>query len=83
MAQHGQVFEQASRSAAGTPLWAYRRRLAGRDSRRVQVGGFPSEVAARAALERALEQGRRERGLVGPITLAQHDAEPVTITKLS
>ena len=91
VAQHGQVFQQQSRSTASMPLWAYRYRLAGRASRRVQVGGFPSEEAARAALERALEQATRERGLVGPITvaelaatyLAQHDAEPVTIAKLT
>ena len=89
-AQRGQVFEQASRSAGDTPLWGYRYRMAGRASRRVQVGGYPSETAARAALERALEQARREQGLDGPITgaelaatyLAQHDAEPVTIAKL-
>ena len=91
MTQHGQVFEQRSRDAAGRPLWGYRYRLAGRDSRRIQSGGFPTEQAAHAALERALEQARREQGLVGPITvaelaatyLAQHDAEPVTISKLS
>jgi integrase len=88
--QQGQVFEQRSRDAAGQPLWGYRNRLGGRDSRRVQIGGFPTRQAAQAALERALEQARRERGLVGPITLAdlvasylaQHDAERVTIAKL-
>ncbi len=90
MIQQGQVFELATTAGDGGRLWAYRYRLAGRRSRRVQVGGFLTEAAARAALERALEQARRELGLVGPISvaelvavyLAQHDAEPVTIAKL-
>jgi hypothetical protein len=88
--QQGQVFEQTRRGAQGTPVWGYRYRTGGRGSRRIQIGGFTTETAARAALERALEQARREQGLEGPISLtelvdtylAQHDAEPVTIAKL-
>ena len=36
--------------------WAYRYRVGGRGSRRVQRGGFPSEQAAAEALERALDR---------------------------
>jgi hypothetical protein len=74
----------------GEPLWAYRYRLGGRDSRRVQRGGFVSERDAAEALERDLEQRRRERRIARTLTLAelveaylaQHDVEPVTIEKL-
>jgi hypothetical protein len=61
VAQHGQVFPLKSR---GTETrWAYRYRVGGRGSRRVQRGGFQSERAAVEALERALELLRREQGL--------------------
>src|SRR5215207_9630925 len=88
--QQGQVFEVKRRSREGEPLWAYRYRVAGRGSRRVQRGGFPSEHAATAALERALERLRRERRIARSLTLtelidaylAQHDVQPVTIEKL-
>lgn len=49
--QVGQVFELTSSGASGDPLWAYRYRLGGRASRRVQQGGFASEQGAREALE--------------------------------
>lgn len=70
--------------------WAYRYRLGGRGSKRVQRGGFASEQAAAEALERALEQLRREHGLLETPTLAelvdvylaQHDGEPETTAKL-
>src|SRR6266536_2165282 len=60
--QQGQVFPLTSRRTQ--TRWAYRYRVGGRGSRRVQRGGFESEHAASAALERALERVRRERGLV-------------------
>jgi hypothetical protein len=89
MVQRGQVFALKSSSADGM-CWAYRYRVGGRGSKRVQRGGFPSEQAAAEALERALERLRREQGLAGGPTLselveaylAQHDAEPETIEKL-
>jgi hypothetical protein len=61
--QQAQVFKLTSTGARGTPLWAYRYRVGGRDGRRVQRGGFASEEDARAALERTLEQLRREGGI--------------------
>jgi hypothetical protein len=70
MAQQGQVFRLRSR-AGETPLWAYRYRVSGRGSRRVQRGGFASEEDARAALERALEKLRRENGIGRTLTLAE------------
>jgi hypothetical protein len=90
MAQQGQVFGLKGRGADGRTAWAYRYRAGGRGSRRVQRGGFVSEQAATEALERALEQLRREQGLVEAPTLselvdvylAQHDGEPETVAKL-
>src|SRR5436190_6747502 len=64
MKQQGQVFELKTRSHGGEAVWAYRYRIAGRDSRRLQRGGFKTEQAAREALERALGRLRREQGLV-------------------
>jgi hypothetical protein len=89
MAQQGQVFPLAGQGRDGT-RWAYRYRVGGRGSRRVQRGGFASEQAAVEALERALEQLRREQGLVESPTLiefvdlylAQHEGEPETTAKL-
>ena len=74
----------------GQSLWAFRYRFGGRDSRRVQRGGFRSEADARAALERALEQLRRESGIGRRLTLAefvdeylaQHEVSRVTLEKL-
>ena len=89
MAQQGQVFPLAGQDRDGT-RWAYRYRVGGRGSRRVQRGGFESERAAAEALERVLEQLRREQGLVESPTLAafvevylaQHEGEPETTAKL-
>ena len=89
MAQQGQVFPLAGQGRDGT-RWAYRYRVGGRGSRRVQRGGFASEQAAAEALERVLEQLRREQGLVESPTLAefvevylaQHEGEPETTEKL-
>jgi hypothetical protein len=90
MAQQGQVFALAGEGGVGR-RWAYRwYRVGGRGSKRVQRGGFASEQAAAEALERALEQLRREQGLAETPTLAelvdvylaQHDGEPETTEKL-
>jgi integrase len=87
--QRGQVFELKSTDQSGRPTWAYRYRLDGRDSRRVQRGGFSSEADARGALDRELEIVRRKRrarsltlnDLVAEY-LDQHDAQPETTAKL-
>jgi integrase len=89
MAQQGQVFPLAGQGGEGS-RWAYRYRIGGRGSKRVQRGGFASEQAAAAALERKLERLRREQGLVESPTLAefvevylaQHEGEPETTAKL-
>jgi integrase len=90
MLQQGQVFELATRGPDGKRLWAYRYRAGGRDSKRVQRGGFRTEEDARAALQRVLERLRRERGVARRPTLAefvdeylaQHEVSPVTLAKL-
>jgi hypothetical protein len=69
--QQGQVFELKQRSREGEPLWAYRYRVAGRGSRRVQRGGFTSEQEAATALERELDRVRRERRIPRSLTLAE------------
>ena len=61
MSQRGQVFELKRRDREGEALWAYRYRVAGRGSKRVQQGGFASEYDAEVGLERELrasEYGR-------------------------
>src|SRR5437867_10436107 len=90
MVQQGQTFELKCRGTDGERLWAYRFRMGGRNSSRVQRGGFTSEQDARDALERELERLRRERRIARRLTLAefvetylaQHDVQPVTIEKL-
>jgi hypothetical protein len=90
MVQRGQIIELTCRGPDGERLWAHRYRSGGRDSKRVQRGGFVSEPDARAALELELEQLRRERRISRRLTLAelvetylaQHDVQPVTIEKL-
>src|SRR5256886_2207958 len=90
MVQQGQRIELRRRGLGGERLWACRCRTGGRDSKRVQRGGFGSEQDARDALERELERVRRERRISRRLTLAelvetylaQHDVEPVTIEKL-
>jgi hypothetical protein len=56
MAQQGQVFGLGGRGTDGRTVWAYRYRVGGRGSRRVQRGGFESERAAAQALARAVSQ---------------------------
>src|SRR6266852_3169288 len=90
MVQQGQLIELTRRERGGEPLWAYRFRAGGRESKRVQRGGFASEQDAREALEHELERPRRERRIARRLTLAelvetylaQHDVQPVTIEKL-
>jgi integrase len=90
MVQQGQTFELTRRGPGGERLWAYRYRTGGRNSKRVQRGGFASEQDARNALERELERLRRERSITRRLTLSQlvgtylgqHDVQPVTIEKL-
>jgi len=90
MVQQGQTIELTRRGPDGERLWAYRYRTGGRDSKRVQRGGFRSEADARAALERVLEKHRRGRGVGRRLTLAefvdeylaQHEVSPVTLAKL-
>ena len=90
MLQQGQIFELTTRGPAGERRWAFRYRTGGRDSKRVQRGGFGSEEDARAALERALAMIRRWNGVGRRPTLAefvdeylaQHEVSPVTLEKL-
>jgi integrase len=90
MSQQGQLLRLKRTGWDGEPLWAYRYRTGGRDSKRVQRGGFSSEPDAAEALERELERLRRERRVSRSLTvaelvevyLAQHDVEQVTIEKL-
>jgi integrase len=90
MSQYGQVFRLKRTGRDGAPMWAFRYRVGGRGSKRVQRGGFASERDAAEALERELERLRRERRLSRSLTLAelvevyllQHDVEPVTTEKL-
>src|SRR5258708_20635414 len=88
--QQGQVFQLKCTGRDGEPQWAYRYRAGGRDSQRVQRGGFASERDATDALERTLDRVRREQRIPRSLTfvqlvevyLAQHDVQPVTIENL-
>ena len=64
MSQQGQLIRMKRTGRDGEPLWAYRYRVGGRGSKRVQRGGFASERDAAEALERELERLRRERRVV-------------------
>jgi hypothetical protein len=50
MIQQGQVFKLKATGGDGEPLWAYRYRVAGRGSTRLQVGGFSAKADAQSAL---------------------------------
>jgi phosphoglycolate phosphatase-like HAD superfamily hydrolase len=90
MSQQRQPIRLKKSGWNGEPLWAYRYRVSGRDSKRVQRGGFASERDAAEALERELERLRREQRVASSLSLAelvevyleQHDVDPVTIEKL-
>ncbi len=87
--QQGQVFKLKATCADGEPLWAYRYRVAGRGSSRLQVGGFSSKTEAQRALQNKLARllpGRRAVTLtLGEWVeeyLEAHQGERVTIAKL-
>jgi hypothetical protein len=87
--QQGQVFKLKARSADGEPLWAYRYRVAGRGSARLQVGGFSSRAEAQRALQsklaRLLLGGRSATLPLGEWVeeyLDMHQGERVTVAKL-
>ncbi|HEX6026049.1 MAG TPA: tyrosine-type recombinase/integrase [Solirubrobacter sp.] len=87
--QHGQIFELKTAGPGGQRLWAYRYRLDGRGSRRIQRGGYTSADDARDALQQALTAAQRRNGRVRVTPadlaeeyLAQHDGQPETTTKL-
>ncbi len=54
MIQQGQVFKLKATGGDGEPLWAYRYRVAGRGSTRLQVGGFTTKAEAQRALQNKL-----------------------------
>ena len=54
MIQQGQVFKLKATGGDGEPLWAYRYRVAGRGSTRLQVGGFSTRAEAQRALRHKL-----------------------------
>jgi integrase len=87
--QQGQVFKLKARSADGEPLWAYRYRVAGRGSARVQLGGFSSRAEAQRALQNKLARlasGGRSASLTLGEWVAEyleaHQGERVTVSKL-
>jgi hypothetical protein len=87
--QQGQVFRLKARSADGEPLWAYRYRVAGRGSARLQVGGFASRAEAQRALQNRLARlvpgGRSATLTLGEWVaeyLEPHQGERVTVAKL-
>lgn len=87
--QHGQIFELKTAGPGGQRLWAYRYRLDGRGSQRIQRGGFASADDAREALQRALIAAQRRKGRarmtlaeLAEEYLAQHDGQPETTCKL-
>jgi hypothetical protein len=87
--QQGQVFKLKARCADGEPLWAYRYRVAGRGSARLQVGGFSSRAEAQRALQNKLAR-LLPGGRPATMTLSEwveeylgaHQGERVTIAKL-
>lgn len=89
MIQQGQVFKLQATCADGEPLWAYRYRVAGRDSARLQVGGFSSKAEAQRALQNKLARLVPDRR-AAKLTLGEwveeyldaHAGERVTVAKL-
>jgi hypothetical protein len=87
--QQGQVFKLKATRAEGEPLWAYRYRVGGRGSGRLQVGGFRSRAEAQRALRnrlsRLLPGGRAATLTLGEWVeeyLDTHQCERVTVGKL-
>jgi integrase len=89
MVQQGQVLRLKAKGVDGQPFWAYRYRVAGRGSARLQVGGFATRAEAQRALQRKLARLGPD-GRAAAITLAEwveeylqtHPGERVTIAKL-
>ena len=89
MIQQGQVFKLKATCADGEPLWAYRYRVAGRGSARLQVGGFGTKAEAQRALQYKLARLLPERR-AATLTLGEwaqeylqtHGGERVTVAKL-
>jgi integrase len=88
MIQQGQVFKLKA-CTDGEPLWAYRYRVAGRGSARLQVGGFSSKAEAQRALQlklaRLMPGGRSATLTLGEWVeeyLDAHQGERVTVAKL-
>jgi hypothetical protein len=81
--------DSKARGETASLCWAYRYRLDGRGSKRLQRGGFATKDEAQEALNRALDDLHRRKPLA-EITfarlvdryLAQHDVDPVTLAKL-
>ncbi|HKI23254.1 MAG TPA: SPOR domain-containing protein [Gaiellaceae bacterium] len=89
MIQQGQVFKLKATGRDGKPLWAYRYRVAGRGSTRLQVGGFSTRAEARRALQsrlaRLLPGGRSATLTLDEWVeeyLGTHPGERVTVAKL-
>jgi integrase len=89
MIQQGQVFKLKATGGDGEPLWAYRYRVAGRGSTRLQVGGFSTRAEAQRALRhklaRLLPGGRPATMTLGEWVveyLETHPGERVTVAKL-
>jgi hypothetical protein len=87
--QRGQIFELKTTGPDGQRLWAYRYRLDGRGSRRIQRGGYATAGDAHEALQHALTPAQRRKGRVRVTLadlpeeyLAHHDGEPETTAKL-
>lgn len=86
MAQHGQILKLRGCRSDGKARWAYRYRVNGSCSKRLQVGGFATRGEAERALKRELGRLRPGRD----VTLAElaedylkiHQAAPSTIEKL-
>jgi len=70
MSQQGELI-RLKRTGRDGPMWAYRYRVGGRGSKRVQRGGFASEQDAAEALERELERLRREQRVSRSLTVAE------------
>lgn len=83
--QQGQLVELKTSGNDGNPCWAYRYRVGGRNSKRVQRGGFATGCDVREALQRALERLPRDNGVAKPVTLAalvEQYLAPLTLEKL-
>jgi hypothetical protein len=85
----GQVCKLKAKRADGEPLWAYRYRVAGRGSARLQMGGFSTRAEAQRAVQnklaRLLPGGRSATLTLGEWIAEYLDApqgERVTVRKL-